>query len=577
MPLRARRAGLALALILVAAVVLGFSPSPALAATTPVPVTIDGRPVQGVSLDGMTMVPLRALADQLNWELVWDDVTASAKVRTNDSKLAVKRAADIIRPSVVGIVVRRPAIDEEGWPTYLTFSGSGFVANPAGYIWTNYHVVEGAAEIKVMTTDRQVYSAKVTNYDALYDLALLKIDATALPAPRLRKVDSTAIGEMVAAMGSPEGLQHFNTVSFGVVSGVGIATDGWVPYIQTDAPINPGNSGGPVFDLDGNVIGIATWKMVGVDVEGFSFLIPSETLEDAYGHFQKEGSILRPFLGVATLESWEASVGLPSEPGLEVASVTVASAAEKAGLVVGDRILSFNGRPVSRRYDFTQALSACVPGDTVTMSVQSKNGGLRTVNVVLRNRPSAPAVNEYFREDAGYYGGFWTTLTNTQAAAAAAYGKEGWKHRETFDLVEPFTFADGYAYVSVSTPYLNVALDAYDAEEHGRPLSAADIEAGRSLYANTLYLYVSVLEDSAEALSGTTVQITQGTQAYHPEASSAPDIVKSAYSPQPPAVRWTQGYRFHTWGMDPDRTFTVKITLPGGRVITIPVDVGRLR
>ncbi|MHB8945965.1 MAG: S1C family serine protease, partial [Bacillota bacterium] len=510
-------------------------------------------------------------------QLVWDDATSSVQVSTKDPKLAVKRAADIIRPSVVGIVVRRPAIDDQGWPTYLTFSGSGFVAHQDGYIWTNYHVVEGAAEIKVMTADHQVYSAKVNNYDSLDDLALLKIDATGLPVPTLRKVDSSVIGEQVAAMGSPEGLQFFNTVSAGVISGVGVATDGWVPYIQTDAPINPGNSGGPVFDLDGNVVGIATWKMVGVDVEGFGFLIPSETLDDAYAHFQEDGLIIRPFLGVATIESWEASVGLPSEPGLEISSVTVGSAAEKAGLVPGDRIMAFNARPVSQRNDFTQALAACSPGDTVTMSIQSKDGAVRTVSVLLRNRPWAPAVNEYFRKDAGYYGGFWSSLSADEAAAAADYGKQGYKHRDTFDLSEPFTFANGYAYVTAVTPYLSVALDSYDAEEAGRSMTAADLEAKRSLYANTLFLYVSVLEDSPDALTGTSLKLVQGSTSLYPEASTTPEIAESVYSPKPPAVHWTQAYRFHTWGLDPDRDLTVRITLPGGRVIEIPVEVGRLR
>ncbi len=566
-----------LAAVLAVGLALILVPRPALAAMTTVPVILDGQTIQGVSVDGTTMVPLRALSDQLDWQLVWDDATSSVRVSTKDPKLAVKRAADIIRPSVVGIVVRRPAIDDQGWPTYVTFTGSGFVAHQDGYIWTNYHVVEGAAEIKVMTADHQVYSAKVDNYDSLDDLALLQIDAAGLTVPNLRKVDSSAIGEQVAAMGSPEGLQFFNTVSAGVISGVGVATDGWVPYIQTDAPINPGNSGGPVFDLDGNVIGIATWKMVGVDVEGFGFLIPSETLEDAYAHFQKDGLILRPFLGVATIESWEAAVGLPSEPGLEIGAVTVGSAAEKAGLIPGDRIMAFNGRPVSQRNDFTQALAACAPGDTVTMSVQSKDGAPRMVSVLLRNRPWAPAVNEYFREDAGYYGGFWTSLSADEAAAAADYGNQGYKHKDTFDLTEPFTFADGYAYVTVVTPYLSVALDSYDAEEAGRSLTVADLEAKRSLYANTLFVHVSVLEDSADALTGTAVKLVQGSTSLYPEASTTPDIAKSVYSPEPPAVRWTQYHRFHTWGLDPDRDFTVQITLPGGRVISIPVEVGRLR
>src|SRR5438876_556731 len=178
--------------------------------------------------------------------------------------------------------------------------GSGFIVSPDGYILTNAHVVDGAKEVDVKLTDRREFTAKVVGTDRNSDIALLKIEAKDLPVVRIGHSQDVKVGQWVVAMGSPFGFE--NSVTAGIVSAKSrsLPGEGYVPFIQTDVAVNPGNSGGPLFDLNGNVIGINSqiYSQTG-GYMGLSFAIPIDVAMHVKDQLQKYGKVTRGRIGVA--------------------------------------------------------------------------------------------------------------------------------------------------------------------------------------------------------------------------------------------------------------------------------------
>lgn len=225
--------------------------------------------------------------------------------------------------------------------------GSGFIISDDGYILTNYHVVNGADEILVRLSDRREYVAKVIGMDKTSDLALLKIDAKNLPTAKIGSTKDLKVGEWVLAIGSPFGFDH--SVTAGIVSAKGrsLPNENYVPFIQTDVAINPGNSGGPLYNLDGEVVGINSqiYSRTG-GFMGLSFAIPIELAMNVVDQLQTSGHVRRGWLGVmiqdVTRELAD-SFGMKHPYGALVARVMPNSPSEKAGLQPGDVILEYNG------------------------------------------------------------------------------------------------------------------------------------------------------------------------------------------------------------------------------------------
>ena len=224
--------------------------------------------------------------------------------------------------------------------------GSGFIISDDGYILTNYHVVDGADEIVVRLTDRRVYEATVIGTDKASDVALLKIEAADLPVVKLGKSSDLAVGEWVLAIGSPFGFDL--TVTAGIVSAKGrnLPSENYVPFIQTDVAINPGNSGGPLFNLDGEVIGVNSqiYSRTG-GFMGLSFAIPIELAMNVVDQLRTKGRVSRGYLGVLIQDvdrNLAESFGLEHPRGALVARVLPDSPAADAGLEPGDIILEFN-------------------------------------------------------------------------------------------------------------------------------------------------------------------------------------------------------------------------------------------
>ncbi|TAG76200.1 MAG: Do family serine endopeptidase [Burkholderiales bacterium] len=248
--------------------------------------------------------------------------------------------------------------------------GSGFVISSDGFIVTNAHVVEDADEVLVKFSDRREFKAKIIGSDNRTDIAVIKIEATGLPAVRIGNPDVLKIGEWVAAIGQPLGFE--NTLTSGIVSAKARAsraqssTGDLVPYIQHDAAVNPGNSGGPLFNSKGEVVAVNSMiATVSGGFQGISFAIPIDLAMDVVGQLQAGGSVKRGMLGVqigAVTRALAEALGLPRAQGAVVSSVTKGSAAEKAGIKEEDVVLQFNGRAIEDSRDLPRFVTAVRPG-----------------------------------------------------------------------------------------------------------------------------------------------------------------------------------------------------------------------
>ena len=264
--------------------------------------------------------------------------------------------------------------------------GSGFIISADGYILTNAHVVEGADEINVRFTDKREFKAKVIGADRRTDIAVIKVDATNLPAVRFGDPTKLKVGEWVVAIGSPFGFE--NTVTAGIVSAKGrsLPQENFVPFIQTDVAINPGNSGGPLFNMRGEVVGINSqiYSRTG-GFMGLSFAIPIDVALDIQKQLRDKGRVARGRIGVVIQEvtrDLATSFGLDRPRGALVNSVEKGSPADKAGVEATDIIVSFDGKPVESSSDLPRIVGSTRPGSASTLEVWRK-GKTQKLNITV--------------------------------------------------------------------------------------------------------------------------------------------------------------------------------------------------
>ena len=275
--------------------------------------------------------------------------------------------------------------------------GSGFVISADGYVLTNNHVVDGADNVTVTLSDRRVLDAKVVGTDAQYDIALLKLTATNLPVVSLGDSKGVKAGQWVVAIGSPFGFDH--SVTAGIVSAVGRNFGGadqqYVPFIQTDVPINRGNSGGPLFNLNGQVVGINSQIFSNTGgFMGVSFAIPIDIALNAVDQIKTTGHVSRGMIGVqiqnVTREDAK-GLNLPRIGGALVNKITPGSSADKAGVQVGDVILSFGGNEIATSADLPPLVGSTKPGAKVDLVV-NRDGKDLTLPVTVGELPAEKAV-----------------------------------------------------------------------------------------------------------------------------------------------------------------------------------------
>jgi serine protease Do len=276
--------------------------------------------------------------------------------------------------------------------------GSGFIISPDGYVVTNAHVVAAAARgakvesITITLANRKEYVARLIGSDTSSDLALLKIDATNLPYVKFGDSTQARVGDWVIAIGNPFGLG--GTVTAGIVSALHRVTGqggAYDRFIQTDAAINKGNSGGPMFDLNGNVIGINSQIYSPSEGSvGIGFAIPAESAKPIIDTMMKGGKIQRGYLGVgrqAIDEDIAASLGLPKDRGELIGRVEPGQAADKAGIKQGDVIIAVNGKEVNPDNSLSYLIANLAPGSTARLSV-IRDGKPLTINAIVGTRPS---------------------------------------------------------------------------------------------------------------------------------------------------------------------------------------------
>ena len=264
--------------------------------------------------------------------------------------------------------------------------GSGFIVSADGYILTNAHVVDGVKEVHVKLTDRREFTAKVIGTDKKTDVALIKIDAQDLPTVKIGQSGEVKVGQWVAAVGSPFGFE--NSVTAGIVSATSRSLPGgsYVPFIQTDVAVNPGNSGGPLFDLDGNVVGINSqiYSASG-GYMGLSFAIPIDVAMNVMQQIKTAGHVTRGRIGVAVQsvnQSLAQSFGLPKPEGALVSAVDDKGPAKSAGLKAGDVILAWNDHPIDVSSDLPVLVAGTKPGTRANVKVW-RDGAERTLNVTV--------------------------------------------------------------------------------------------------------------------------------------------------------------------------------------------------
>lgn len=251
--------------------------------------------------------------------------------------------------------------------------GSGFIIDATGYVLTNAHVVADATEITVKLTDKRTFKAKVIGSDARTDVALLKIEASGLPKVVIGDANKIKVGEWVVAIGAPFGLE--NTVTAGIVSAKGrnLPDENFVPFIQTDAAVNPGNSGGPLFNLNGEVVGINSqiYSRSG-GYMGLSFAIPMDVAMKVADELKLNGKVQRARIGVTIQEVSEdiaKGFGLAKAAGALVNTVEKDGPADKAGVKAGDIILKFNGQTIASSADLPKLVSSGKPGAKATLHI----------------------------------------------------------------------------------------------------------------------------------------------------------------------------------------------------------------
>lgn len=271
--------------------------------------------------------------------------------------------------------------------------GSGFILTTDGFVMTNAHVVEGADEVIVTLTDKREFKARIIGADKRSDVAVVKIEATGLPAVKIGDVNRLKVGEWVMAIGSPFGLE--NTVTAGIVSAKQRDTGDYLPFIQTDVAINPGNSGGPLLNMRGEVIGINSqiYSRSG-GFQGISFAIPIDEAARVSDQLRTTGRVTRGRIGVQieqVSKEVAESIGLGKPQGALVRGVESGAPAEKAGIEAGDIITRFDGKQIEKSSDLPRLVGNVKPGTRAVVTVFRRGASKDLTVVIAEVEPEKPA------------------------------------------------------------------------------------------------------------------------------------------------------------------------------------------
>ncbi len=324
------------------------------------------------------------------------NISTVYKAKTPLERYHLPKDLPIPKEGPLGDFFRR-FLEEQQPDAEMESLGSGFIISSDGYILTNHHVVKDADEIIVHLHNRDSYPARLVGSDEATDIALLKVDAHDLPTVKIGRSSELKIGAWVLAIGSPFGFDY--TVTAGIVSAKGrsLPSENYVPYIQTDVAINPGNSGGPLFNLDGEVVGVNSqiFSRSG-GFMGLSFAVPIDLAMNVVRQLREKGRVSRGYLGVLIQDLDQGlarSFGLDHPSGALVAQVMADSPAARAGLEVGDVILVFDGHPIHSSGELPPLVGSTPVGKEVDVEVQ-RHGERRHLRVKLEELPKKQESSE---------------------------------------------------------------------------------------------------------------------------------------------------------------------------------------
>ena len=328
-----------------------------------------------------------AMKDNTKEETTVSKEVEEAPKFKNDGTMTTAEVVKMVSPAVVGVSTKSLVKD-----TYFNAIreqdgiGSGFIISEEGRVVTNYHVINGAQEVKVILSNGKEVNAKVVNYDANADIAVLQItDNIKMPGvAKLGDSSKAVAGEDVIAIGNPLGKEFSETITKGIISSpnrklsISGSKDNVEEFIQTDAAINPGNSGGPLINANGEVIGINTAKKVGEEIEGIGFSIPINVVKE------KLDSLSKPILniGITARDVNEETARRNNlEEGIYIQGISEFSPAEKAGLRIGDLITEYNGTRVKTVAELNELKSKAKENDVVNLTVLRDS---KKINVSLK-------------------------------------------------------------------------------------------------------------------------------------------------------------------------------------------------
>ena len=328
-------------------------------------------------------------------------VSSSGNASSQDGALTPGQVYAQNVQAVVAISNQSLTTNIYGQVSETASSGSGFIISEDGYVVSNYHVVQGATTLSVITSDSQEYDAELVGYDSTNDLAVLKIEADGLPYVKLGSSDALAVGDQVLAIGNPLG-ELTSTLTVGYISAKDrmVNTDGsYMNMLQTDAAINSGNSGGPLFNMNGEVVGITTAKYSGTStsgatIEGIGFAIPMDDILGMIEDLVEHGYVTGAYLGVM-VRDMDAAVaqmyGLPT--GVYVDEVTAGSCAQAAGVRSKDIIVNIGGYDVTNMSELSRVLRRFEAGQTTTITVY-RGGAQVHMNITFDAKPLNTATQE---------------------------------------------------------------------------------------------------------------------------------------------------------------------------------------
>lgn len=330
-------------------------------------------PVTPVWAQSRTLPDFTDLVDQVGPSVV--NIRTLEKVKASNASGADEQMLEFFKRFGIPVPPNMPrgprpdrAQPDEEQPRGV---GSGFILTADGFVMTNAHVVDGADEVIVTLPDKREFKAKIIGADKRSDVAVVKIEATGLPAVKIGDISRLKVGEWVMAIGSPFGLE--NTVTAGIVSAKQRDTGDYLPFIQTDVAINPGNSGGPLINMRGEVVGINSqiYSRSG-GFQGISFSIPIDEATRVSDQLRSTGKVTRGRIGVQidqVSKEVAESIGLGKAVGALVRGVETAGPAEKAGMEAGDIIVKFDGKPIEKPSDLPRLVGNVKPGTQAVVTV----------------------------------------------------------------------------------------------------------------------------------------------------------------------------------------------------------------